>query len=110
MFSLGIFSDNVYSRIQMNRTFQKDLKTLNDLNHQKQELLNQLHEDLVFVDPSVAAHILALKQKAVDYQYENLFIVEREQNQLQDFYFNFLNTMIHVYPKQGLTAQTLLIL
>lgn len=110
IFSLGIFSAHVYSRFQINRTFQQELKSLNLLNHQKRELLGQIHTELVSMDPSVAAHVLALRQKAVDYQYDNLLVVEREQNQLQEFYLNFLNAMIHVYPNQGLTAQTLLIL
>jgi hypothetical protein len=105
-----MFSAHVFNRIQLNRTFQSELKALNKLNQQKQELLGQLHKDLASVDPSVAAHVLALKQKAVDYQYDNLLTVEQEQNQLQDFYVNFLNTMMVFYPDQGLTAQTLLIL
>jgi hypothetical protein len=105
-----MFSAHVVNRIQLNRTFQSELKALNKLNQQKQELLGQLHKDLASVDPSVAAHVLALKQKAVDYQYDNLLTVEQEQNQLQDFYVNFLNTMMVFYPDQGLTAQTLLIL
>ena len=80
------------------------------MNKQKQELLDQIHSDLKEKDPSAAAHVLALKQKAVDYQYDNLLIVEMEQNQLQDFYFNFLSAMGKFYPDQSVTAHTLLIL
>lgn len=110
MFSLGLFSAHVYHRVQMNRTFQQELKSLNRLNQQKQEILGQIHSELQEKDPSAAAHILALKQKAVDYQYDNLIMVEMEQNQLQDFYFNFLSTMGKFYPDQALSAHTLLLL
>jgi hypothetical protein len=110
LFSLGMFSAHVVHRIHLNQIFQRDLKELNSLNHQKQDLLGQLHQDLQKTDPSVAAHVLALQQKAIDYEYANLLIVENEQNQLQEFYVNFLSTMIKVYPEQGLTAQTLLFL
>lgn len=110
MFSLGLFSAHIYTRVQLNQTFQRDLKQLNTLNLQKQELLDTLHGELKDIDPPVASHVLALKQKAVAYDYGNLLVISSEQNQLQEFYFNFLTIMGRVYPKQGLTSETLLIL
>jgi hypothetical protein len=113
LFSLGMFSDHVYHRVQLNKIFQTELRTLNILNAEKNESLTLLKQDLQhdYQGLPVVSHIEALIQKnPKNYQYENVLIVNSEQIQLQEFYLNFITNISHYFPNSASLAQSLIIL